>query len=59
MLSGSPATLAFGSYMKARDIRPGIREALAEMRVAPMFRHYSPDDVASTTVDFVAGKSDA
>ncbi|MDP9054812.1 MAG: class I SAM-dependent methyltransferase [Acidobacteriota bacterium] len=42
---------------EARHINPGTREALAGMRVASMFSHYSQDDLASTTVDFVAAKS--
>mgnify|MGYP001148487853 CR=1 FL=1 len=42
---------------EAHAVRPGTREALANMKVAPEFRHYSLDDLAATTVDFVASKS--
>jgi SAM-dependent methyltransferase len=42
---------------EARATRPGTREAMSRMRIAPRFRGYSPEDLASTTVDFVAGKS--
>lgn len=37
-----------------RAVRPGVREALATMEVAPRFAHYAPDDLAATTVNFVA-----
>ena len=41
---------------QARAIRPGTREALSRMRIAPQFHRYDPDDLAATTVDFVAAK---
>jgi SAM-dependent methyltransferase len=41
---------------EARAVRPGTREALATMLVAPQFSGYSSDDLAATTVDFVAAK---
>lgn len=37
-----------------RAVRPGTREALATMAVAARFSHYAPDDLAATTVNFVA-----
>ena len=40
-----------------RAVRPGSREALATMRVAPEFAGYSFDDLAATTVNFVARAS--
>jgi SAM-dependent methyltransferase len=42
---------------EARAIRPGTREALSKIRLAPEFTGYSPDDLAATTVDFVAAKT--
>lgn len=41
---------------EARAIRPGTREALATMRVSREFAHFSVEDLAATTVDFVARK---
>jgi hypothetical protein len=35
-------------------VRPGTREALTAMKVAARFSHYAPDDLAATTVNFVA-----
>jgi SAM-dependent methyltransferase len=40
----------------ARTVRPGTREALASMRVAPCFGHYELEDLVTTSVDFVARK---
>lgn len=40
-----------------RAVRPGTKEALSKMRLAPQFAHYSMDDLAATTVDFVAIRS--
>jgi hypothetical protein len=37
-----------------RAVRPGVREALATLPVAARFSRYSPDDLAATTVNFVA-----
>lgn len=37
-----------------RAVRPGVREALAAMQVAPRFARYAPADLAATTVNFVA-----
>ncbi len=39
---------------EARAVRAGTREALAGMRVAQRFAHYAPEDLAATTVNFVA-----
>lgn len=44
---------------EARAFRPGTREALSRIRLARQFADYSSDDLAATTVDFVAAKSDA
>lgn len=41
---------------EARSVRPGSREALAKLRIAPEFRHYDPEDLVATSVDFVARK---
>ncbi|MCS7316182.1 MAG: class I SAM-dependent methyltransferase [Bryobacteraceae bacterium] len=41
---------------EARAVRPGSREALAKLRLAPEFRHYSWEDLVATSVDFVARK---
>lgn len=37
-------------------VRPGTREALAAIEVAPEFRRFSLEDLAITTVDFIAKK---
>ncbi len=41
---------------EARAVRPRTREALAHMRLAPEFRSYGLEDLAATTIDFVAAK---
>jgi SAM-dependent methyltransferase len=41
---------------EVRAVRPGSREALQAMTVAPEFRHYDTEDLVATTVDFVAVK---
>ena len=41
---------------EARAVRPGTREALRTMRIAREFEHFSTEDLAATTVDFVARK---
>ena len=40
-----------------RATRPGTREALAQLRVAPEFAGYSQTDLAATSVNFVARAS--
>jgi hypothetical protein len=40
-----------------RAVRPGSREALATMRVAPEFASYAAEDLVATTVNFVARAS--
>jgi hypothetical protein len=40
-----------------RAVRPGTREALAAMPVAARFAHYTPDDLAATTVNFAARRT--
>ena len=37
-------------------VRPGCREALAGLAVAPEFREFSPEDLATTTLDFISQK---
>jgi SAM-dependent methyltransferase len=39
-----------------RAYRPGSRQALAHIRIAPEFAAYSTEDLAATTVDFIAAK---
>jgi SAM-dependent methyltransferase len=41
---------------KRTHIRPGSREALSQFTVAPEFRQFSPEDLATTTLDFIAQK---
>lgn len=41
---------------KRTHVRPGSREALAEFAVAPEFRDFSPEDLATTTLDFISQK---
>jgi SAM-dependent methyltransferase len=38
-------------------VRPGSREALAGFAVAPEFRQFSPEDLATTTLDFISQKT--
>jgi SAM-dependent methyltransferase len=37
-------------------VRPGTYEALAKLEVAPQFKRFSSEDLAVTTVDFIAKK---
>jgi SAM-dependent methyltransferase len=41
---------------KRTHVRPGSREALAKFAVAPEFRQFSPEDLATTTLDFISQK---
>jgi SAM-dependent methyltransferase len=41
---------------EARHTRPGTREALATMKLAPEFASYTREDLEATTIDFVARK---
>lgn len=41
---------------KRTFVRPGTREALGSLNIAPQFRGFSAEDLAITTVDFVARK---
>lgn len=50
------AETGFTIVHEARAVRPGSREALARMRLAPEFRNYAPEDLVATSVDFVARK---
>ena len=42
--------------MTATNVSAGTLEALAGLRVAPQFRHFSEEDVAATTLDFIGQK---
>jgi len=46
----------FEIILKRTCVRPGTREALANFQVAPQFRCFSMEDLAITTVDFIARK---
>jgi len=46
----------FAIILKRICVRPGTREALANCQVAPQFRRFSMEDLAITTVDFIARK---
>ncbi len=39
---------------KQTAVRPGTREALARMKIAPEFRHYEPESLAATSIDLIA-----
>ena len=39
-----------------RGVRPGSREALQSMKVAPEFQQYAFDDLGAATVHFIAAK---
>jgi len=41
---------------KRISVRPGTRDALASLEIAPEFRRFSTEDLAITTVDFIARK---
>jgi len=41
---------------KKLAVRPGTREALAKLEVAPQFKRFSQEDLSFTTVDFIARK---
>jgi hypothetical protein len=41
---------------KRTAVRPGTHEALAKLEIAPQFKHFSPEDLAATTVDFIVKK---
>jgi SAM-dependent methyltransferase len=43
---------------KQMAVRPGTNEALAKLEVAPQFKRFSPEDLAVTTVDFIAKRPD-
>ena len=42
---------------EARTVRPGSREALQSIQVAPEFQHYSFEDLVATSINFVAVKA--
>jgi len=37
-------------------VRPGTSDALAKLKLAPEFQRFSPEDLAATSVDFIAKK---
>ncbi len=41
---------------EARTVRPGSREALAKLRIAPEFRPYDREELVATSVHFAAPK---
>jgi SAM-dependent methyltransferase len=43
---------------KQTSVRPGTCEALAKLEIAPQFKCFSLEDLAATTVDFIAMKPD-
>jgi hypothetical protein len=47
----------FRIVYEARNVKPGTREGLARIRIAPQFKHYNAEDLVATTVDFVAAKT--
>jgi SAM-dependent methyltransferase len=50
------AQAGFEAIYKRTHVRPGTLEALADMRIAPQFDRFSRDELAATTVDFIARK---
>ncbi|HVB58024.1 MAG TPA: methyltransferase domain-containing protein [Candidatus Acidoferrales bacterium] len=46
----------FEIILKRTCVRPGTHEALAKFQVVPQFRRFSMEDLAITTVDFIARK---
>lgn len=54
---GMAKDAGFRIIHEARAVRPGVREALSSIRIAPDFAGYSSEDLASTSVDFVAKKA--
>lgn len=47
----------FDILYQEQVVRPGTREALERMQIAQEFRHFSPEELAATTVNFVATRS--
>lgn len=41
---------------KHTSVRPGTSDALAKFEVAPEFRRFPPEDLATTSIDFIARK---
>lgn len=51
------ATAVGFEVVQARThVRPGTREALPNLRIAPEFRHFSVDELVATTSDFIVRK---
>jgi SAM-dependent methyltransferase len=46
----------FEIILKRTCVRPGTREALANLEVASQFRRFSMEDLSMTTIDFIARK---
>jgi SAM-dependent methyltransferase len=47
----------FAIVHERRAVRPGTREALQQMTIAPEFHRYDSEDLVATSVDFVARKT--
>jgi len=50
------AGAGFEVIQKKTDVRAGTFEALSSLRLAPEFERFSKEDVAATTLDFIARK---
>lgn len=46
----------FEIISKRTHVRPGTMEALAHLRIAPQFVHFSKEELAATTIDFIGRK---
>lgn len=46
----------FEVIQRRTHVRPGTREALANLRIAPEFRRFSEDELVATTSDFIVRK---
>jgi hypothetical protein len=55
---GLAAQAGFEIISNRTYICPGTLEALASMRLAPQFEHFSKDEIAPTTEDFIGRKPD-
>ena len=50
------AQAGFEMISNRTHVCPGTLEALASLRLAPQFEHFSRDEIAATTVDFIGRK---
>ena len=46
----------FEIISKRTHVRPGTLEALAHLHIAPQFDHFSKEELAATTIDFIGRK---